>query len=189
MNLKAFGKSFYLTKLSVFLLFVIMFLLGFIASGVYAIHNYRNSHEIQEDILSSIDIRLTEHSDNVVSDLNSFADDLDPSINLLVSDTEVSYMYGLATAYHPPSGGINSDSDPTVTSQMKPAKEGVIAVNPEVIPYGSEVMIIHEETVIRGRALDTGGFAENNPHQVDILMECLEEANEWGRKNVHIIWW
>lgn len=112
-------------------------------------------------------------------------------VNIYVNQNEkdVNYMYGIATAYTPSYGGINSDTDPTVTSTMKPAKNGVIAVNPNVIPYGSEVMIIHNGTVIRGQAQDTGGAMRQNKNQVDILIEDYERALEWGRKEVHIIWW
>lgn len=102
---------------------------------------------------------------------------------------DVNYMYGEATAYTPSEGGMNSDENPEVTATMESAKEGVIAVNPDVIPYGSEVMIIHEKTVIRGVAADTGGAMKQNENQVDILMENAEKAKEWGRKEVHIIWW
>jgi len=110
-------------------------------------------------------------------------------IELLIRHNEVHYMYGTATAYTPSAGGINSDSNPKVTSTMKSAKEGVIAVNPEVIPYGSEIMIISGKMVIRGKAQDTGGAMRKNPNQVDILMEDRGRALEWGRKSVHIIWW
>lgn len=110
---------------------------------------------------------------------------------LLLKDNqkEVNYMYGTSTAYHPPSRGINSDHDPTVTSIGLEAKEGIIAVNPNMIPYGSEVMIIHENIVIRGIAGDTGGAMMRNPSQVDILMDDLGRAIEWGRRKVHILWW
>ena len=110
-------------------------------------------------------------------------------IELLIRHNEVQYMYGTATAYTPSARGINSDSNPKVTSTMKSAKEGVIAVNPEVIPYGSEIMIISGKIVIRGKAQDTGGAMRQNPKQVDILMENYKEALNWGRKSVHIIWW
>lgn len=106
-----------------------------------------------------------------------------------IEGKEVNYMYGIATAYTPSMGGTNSDSDPTMTSTMKTAKEGVIAVNPDIIPYGSEVMIISGNTVIRGKAEDTGGAMKRNPEQVDILMEDHEEAIEWGRQEVIIIFW
>lgn len=102
----------------------------------------------------------------------------------------VNYMYGEATAYHPSSGGINSDSDPTITSIGLKAEVGIIAVNPKMIPYGSQVMIISGNTVVRGIAGDTGGAMRQNPKQVDILMGTREEALKWGhKKGVHIIWW
>ena len=110
-------------------------------------------------------------------------------IKINTNSKDVNYMYGTATAYTPSAGGINSDDNPEFTSTMNPAKEGVIAVNPQRIPYGSEVMIIVDGTVIRGQALDTGGAMRNNPKQVDILMEDVKEAKNWGRKKAHIIWW
>jgi len=119
----------------------------------------------------------------------SYQDIQTEQIELLIRHNEVHYMYGTATAYTPSAGGINSDSNPKVTSTMKPAKEGIIAVNPDVIPYGSEIMIISGKMVIRGKAQDTGGAMRKNPNQVDILMEDRGRALEWGRKSVHIIWW
>jgi len=127
-----------------------------------------------------------ERKNKTVINENEFLKATLKSIN---TQKEVNYMYGVATAYTPSAGGINSDEDPTVTSTMKPAKNGVIAVNPNVIPYGSEVMIIHNNTIIRGQAQDTGGAMRQNPKQVDILMENYKEALNWGRKSVHIIWW
>ena len=127
-----------------------------------------------------------------IDELEQRVDTLEQRLDneLLASNQkDVNYMYGTATAYHPPTGGINSDSDPTVTATGKPAKEGIIAVNPDVIPYGSQVMIIHEDTVIRGVAEDTGGAMKRNPTQVDILMGSLQECIDWGRRDVHIIWW
>lgn len=114
---------------------------------------------------------------------------LEKTLENINTQKEVNYMWGTATAYTPSEGGINSDSDPEVTATMTPAKNGVIAVNPRVIPYGSEVMIIHNNTVVRGRAEDTGGAMRKNPKQVDILMEDITDAVNWGRKEVHIIWW
>lgn len=108
---------------------------------------------------------------------------------LELESEDVNYGKFLATAYTPSAGGINTDGQPDVTSTMMPAEEGVIAVNPDVIPYDSEMLIIYEDKVIRGVAGDTGGFAEYNPWQIDILMECEQEAMEWGKRLVHVIWW
>ena len=127
-----------------------------------------------------------------IDELEQRVDTLEQRLDneLLASNQkDVNYMYGTATAYHPPTGGINSDSDSTVTATGKPAEVGIIAVNPDVIPYGSQVMIIHEDTVIRGVAEDTGGAMKRNPTQVDILMGSLQECIDWGKRDVHIIWW
>lgn len=135
-----------------------------------------------------IDSSLKRYNDKIEKKLNKLSQS-ETNIYINTSEKGVNYMFGVATAYTPAAGGINSDSDPTKTSTMKPAKNGVIAVNPKQIPYGSEVMIIHGNTVIRGQAQDTGGAMRQNPKQVDILMEDHEKAKEWGRKEVHIIWW
>ena len=114
---------------------------------------------------------------------------LNIEIDFPVEEKKVNYMYGEATAYHPWSGGINTDGNPDVTSTGRKSEEGIIAVDFNTIPYGSEVMIISGKTVVRGVADDTGGFRFSNSKQVDILMECPERAKEWGRREAHIIWW
>ena len=113
----------------------------------------------------------------------------DSIVNDANKNKVVNYMYGVATAYHPPSGGINADNKPEVTSIGLPARVGIIAVNPERIPYGSQIMIISGNTVIRGIAGDTGGAMRQNSNQVDILMSTKEKAIQWGKRKVHIIWW
>lgn len=144
------------------------------------------------------EIKVKENEiDTLISDVN-FYNELSNDYEYIIENSvvmrdnynkKVNYMYGEATAYHPPSGGINSDSDPTRTSIGLKAEVGIIAVNPKVIPYGSQVMIISGKTVVRGIAGDTGGAMRKNPRQVDILVGSREKAMEWGRREVHIIWW
>jgi len=128
-------------------------------------------------------------NESIKAEENVVVEEVVYDVHILKRTKDVNYMYGIATAYTPSAGGTNCDSNPEVTSTMAPAVEGVIAVNPDVIPYGSEVLIICGKTVIRGTALDTGGAMKKNPHQVDILMEDYKKALEWGRREVHIIWW
>ena len=128
-------------------------------------------------------------SEKHITEAKSLDDTINEEITLLVKHNDVYYMKGIATAYTPSAGGINSDSDPLVTSTMKPAKNGVIAVNPDVIPYGSDVLIICDDVVIQGQAWDTGGAMRKNPQQVDILMENHANAINWGRREAYIIWW
>jgi len=112
---------------------------------------------------------------------------IDNPMNL--ESDKVNYSEFIATAYTPEEGGINADYNPEITSIGEDAEEGIIAVNPDVIPYGSNMLVIGEDFVFRGIAADTGGFAERNPFQIDILMGCVDEAFEFGRQAVHVIWW
>ena len=131
---------------------------------------------------------MKSYYDIEVNELERDLREFEKKLEVAQNQAEVNYMFGEATAYHPPSGGINSDENPEVTSIGEKAKAGVIAVDPDRIPYGSEVMIITDNTVIRGQALDTGKDMREND-QVDILMDCPEQAKKWGRKEAHIIWW
>ena len=147
--------------------------------------------------------KILENKNNIINKLNDKINKIenDKENNKLLTETlleslkikskqkKVNYFYGEATAYHPPSGGINSDNNPEITSIGLKAEEGIIAVNPNMIPYGSEVMIITGNKVIRGIAGDTGSAMMKNPKQVDILMSSLKKAKEFGRRKVHILYW
>lgn len=156
------------------ILFLVIFLIAIPVTKINTQNTKIEELEIKSDVYEDI--------------INNLNNELSNEI-LKNKQKEVNYMYGIATAYHPWSGGINSDGHPDITSTGEQSREGIIAVHPDVIPYGSEVMIISGKTVVRGVANDTGGFRFKNPHQVDILMECPDRAKEWGRREVHIIWW
>jgi 3D (Asp-Asp-Asp) domain-containing protein len=57
-----------------------------------------------------------------------------------------------------------------------------IGVNPDVIPYGSRIMINGHEYV----AEDTGGAMRENPRVIDVFMESHEEALQFGRQNFEV---
>lgn len=119
----------------------------------------------------------------------NLSDRIEKEILNINSNLRINYMKGIATAYHPSSGGINCDSNPEITSTGVPAKVGVIAVNPKVIPYRSTVIIVSWPYIIKGIANDTGGAMRQNPKQVDILKGTLKEALDWGVREAHIIWY
>jgi len=58
---------------------------------------------------------------------------------------------------------------------------GVIAVDPEVIPLGTELYV---EGYGYGEALDTGGTVKGN--RIDLFFETKSEALNWGRRNVQV---
>lgn len=69
------------------------------------------------------------------------------------------------------------------------ARTGYIAVNPNVIPYGTKMYIVaNDGSYVYGYAVaaDTGGFAKNNPYMVDLYFNSESECVNFGIRNVTI---
>lgn len=82
----------------------------------------------------------------------------------------------LATAYSHGCG--NGDG---FTATMTRPRPGVVAVDPRVIPLGTELYV---EDYGPARAEDTGGAIKG--HQIDVFFDCPSRALEWGRKTVRV---
>lgn len=66
---------------------------------------------------------------------------------------------------------------------------GYIAVNPDVIPYGTKMYIKSSDgSYIYGYAVaaDTGGFINSRPNNVDLFMTSKAACTAFGRRNVEI---
>lgn len=66
---------------------------------------------------------------------------------------------------------------------------GYIAVNPNVIPYGTKMYIKSSDgRFIYGYAVaaDTGGFIKSRPTNVDLFFSTLSECSAFGRRNIEI---
>lgn len=66
---------------------------------------------------------------------------------------------------------------------------GYIAVNPNVIPYGTKMYIKSSDgSYIYGYAVaaDTGSFVNSNPNNVDLFMTSKAACKAFGRRNVEI---
>lgn len=66
---------------------------------------------------------------------------------------------------------------------------GYIAVNPNVIPYGTKMYIKSSDgSYIYGYAVaaDTGGFVNSRPNNVDLFMSSKAACAAFGRRNVEI---
>ncbi len=86
-----------------------------------------------------------------------------------------------ATAYTDSSGNKCASG---VTPQA-----GYIAVNPNIIPYGTKMYIVSKDgKYVYGYAIaaDTGGFAKKNPYQVDLFFNTKGECRAFGRRDVVI---
>ena len=91
-----------------------------------------------------------------------------------------SCMYvGSGTAYY--GGGICSTG--------VPAQVGVVAVDPEIIPYGSRLYIAScDGSVVYGYCIagDTGGALLSGRVIVDVYYDTVEECYKFGRRTMNV---
>lgn len=137
-----------------FLLMILLFILWIIVSCSYTPEEEPNEiTEIQTVVLPKPDIAEPEPEPNV--------------------------MEVTATAYCPCKECSDEWGNKTSTGAI--AKAGrTIAVDPKVIPYGTEV-IIDGNTYV---AEDTGGDIKGN--MIDIYFDTHEETILWGRRKIEI---
>ena len=91
----------------------------------------------------------------------------------------VDYLEGAATAY---------TNDPQTSTGRKP-QQGIVAVDPREIPYGSELYIVSKDgQFVYGYAIagDTGGFIYSTNNIADLYMDTYDMCCEWGRRDVAI---
>lgn len=74
------------------------------------------------------------------------------------------------------------------TASGRTVQPGYIAVNPNQIPYGSELWIVSTDGIVYGYAIaaDTGGFVKKGKFTVDLFMNTESECRQWGSRDVVI---
>jgi 3D (Asp-Asp-Asp) domain-containing protein len=92
----------------------------------------------------------------------------------------------IATAYAPldNKSGICADDNPNVTATGTKPSRGTIAVNPNLIPYNSKMVIIGDSWIMEGIALDTGGRMRQEVYWIDIFHEDYISAMNFGKQEV-----
>ena len=91
-----------------------------------------------------------------------------------------SMMSGTCTAYSVPGG---------TTSLGWDAVYGVVAVNPNIIPYGTKMYITSPDgSVVYGYGVagDTGGAAMAGDILADLCYNTIEECSQIGRRTMNI---
>ena len=76
-----------------------------------------------------------------------------------------------------------------ICSTGVPTCPGRIAVNPDIIPYGTKMYIVSSDgKYVYGYAVaaDTGGFIKSRPTNVDLFMSSSSQTSAFGRRNVDI---
>ena len=92
----------------------------------------------------------------------------------------------IATAYAPldNKSGICADDNPNVTATGTKPSKGTIAVNPDLIPYNSKMIIMGDSWIMEGVALDTGGRMRQEVYWIDIFHEDYISAMKFGVQEV-----
>jgi 3D (Asp-Asp-Asp) domain-containing protein len=93
-------------------------------------------------------------------------------------EKNVEWFYFVATGY---SKGDAMQGTTGVTATGKNVTEGIIAVDPKIIPYGTKVEIKDLGEFV---AEDSGGKIKGN--RIDIFFNSKEEAKEFGKKGVWV---
>ncbi len=119
----------------------------------------------------------TSESVKTISTLSSPAIELDESGNPVNFKKHITVQ---ATAYTYTGNKCSTGVAP---------QPGYIAVNPNVIPYGTKMYIKSSDgSYIYGYAVaaDTGGFTNSRPNNVDLFMTSKAACAAFGRRNVEI---
>ncbi len=90
-------------------------------------------------------------------------------------------LTGSGTAYYADAGAL--------TATGRRAQYGVVAVNPNIIPYGSQLYIVSNDgQVVYGYAVagDTGGALMDGSAIVDLFYPTYDECCQFGRRDVTI---
>ena len=90
----------------------------------------------------------------------------------------IEWFYFVATAYSKKDASQGTDS---VTATGETVREGIIAVDPEVIPYGTIIEIKDMGYFV---AEDCGSKIKGN--RIDIYFDSKQEAKEFGRQGIWI---
>lgn len=94
------------------------------------------------------------------------------------------------TAYSPydDRNGLNSYKSGTLTSTGTVPKPGTIAVDPNVIPYNSYIIIVYEDgSMETGIAEDTGGAIKGN--HIDVFRYKFNDAMKFGSRKATVLWY
>jgi 3D (Asp-Asp-Asp) domain-containing protein len=181
---------------------------GFTIVGAWAI--YTGSYNLGYEESSRIHTKLlTERTDAYTQEVTTLEREIDELTNevelkdeLLAMPITVSQVLNgeyskdfkvskfKISAYSPYDNpnGINSDGNPNKTATGTKPGPGTFAVDPDVIPYGSKMVIMYPDgTIERGVAEDTGGAIKNK--RVDVFRRTFNTSMKFGKKDAVVIWY
>ncbi len=88
--------------------------------------------------------------------------------------------HGTGTAYTEPAGSLTATGNPVCV--------GGVAVNPNIIPYGSKLYVVSDDGFVYGyaTAIDTGGALMDGRVLVDVFYDTEDECCVFGRRDVTV---
>lgn len=165
----------------------ILIILIFIASVYTVVHNYTEQlNEIKTDNvqLQKINKDLKEQRNTLLEQNTRL---LEQNELLQQENKDLRTIEVTTTGYAPFDNvsGICTDGDPTSTATGTYPEHGTIAVDPEVIPYGTQLYIPGYGV---GTAEDTGGAMRNaTAARIDLYFDTHSEAMAWGVQEKDVI--
>ncbi len=153
------------------------------------------SREVTQEPVDAVILKGTKVDTSVpeenIVDTNDDADeDSDVSTSAPTGNTFVDFngntvsyssmISGSCTAYNIPGG---------TTSTGQPAQVGIVAVNPNIIPYGTKMYITSPAgDIVYGYCVagDTGGALMSGLVLVDLYYNTKEECFQFGRRNMNV---
>jgi 3D (Asp-Asp-Asp) domain-containing protein len=97
---------------------------------------------------------------------------------LVEVEKEVEWYYFLASGY---SANDPSQGTSNITATGKEIKQGMVAVDPKIIPLGARIEIKNMGIFV---AEDTGGKIKGN--RIDIYFDSKEEAKKFGMRGIWV---
>lgn len=138
--------------------------------------------EKTERVSDSVKQPVTEVIKRGVSLATPYNQNTPDSVKLVngVPESYTRVITGKSTAYSAPAGAG--------TASGRLAEVGTVAVNPNVIPYGSELYIVSHDGLVYGYAIaaDTGLGMMDGTVLVDLFMGSYEDSCDWGAHTVDI---
>ncbi len=167
---------------------IILVILLAMAAPVYIL-SYNYTQQLNE--LKTDNAQLQEINKDLKEQRNTLLEQntrlLEQVQQLLKINEDLRTIDVTTTGYAPfdNTSGICTDGDPTNTATGTYPEHGTIAVDPEVIPYGTEMYI---PGYGKGTAEDTGATMRNatTPH-IDLYFDTHSEAMAWGVQEKNII--
>ena len=173
-------------------LFTILSIIGLLLCTGYAtyfiIPEYKmlqHRYQYVYDELRRVSRESEQDQDYYQRALSVYSHQIDALCNDVKPATILKDVYVTAYAPMDNQSGICADETPTTTSTMVHPGWGYVAVNPDLIPYGTVLYIPGYGTAI---AADTGYAVRTyNGIQIDVYMDTYDQAIQWGTQTLDVI--